>query len=254
MSETTPDALFGVDVDRAKDALEWLWDHRDEIARVAETLPSLLDSAGNSITAAGGGAHTAADLLIGTPERPGAKGLAEVAAKTLRSCEKELAELHELLDDLADRLDAINLPGVGTVFDQAAGKLRDGSARVDRVADGMHGVASTLTQLGGSLGEAAGGLRNAGDHLTDTGTTLRSLLADTPTAARTTTTRARPRSCPDRRGSQSAGDWSGAGPTAPVGVDATAWFKRAISSVSAAIRSVRPLLYSIRVRSDSVFE
>ncbi|HMS15167.1 MAG: hypothetical protein V9E99_16570 [Microthrixaceae bacterium] len=197
MSETTPDALFGVDVDRAKDALEWLWDHRDEIAHVAETLPSLLDSAGNSITAAGGGAHTAADLLIGTPERPGAKGLAEVAAKTLRSCEKELAELHELLDDLADRLDAINLPGVGTVFDQAAGKLRDGSARVDRVADGMHGVASTLTQLGGSLGEAAGGLRNAGDHLTDTGTTLRSLLADTPTAARTTTTtRARPKPAP----------------------------------------------------------
>lgn len=61
----------------------------------------------------------------------------------------------------------------------------------------MHGVASTLTQLGGSLGEAAGGLRNAGDHLTDTGTTLRSLLADTPTAARTTTTtRARPKPAP----------------------------------------------------------
>mgnify|MGYP003382070809 CR=1 FL=1 len=175
-TDTALNPFFGTDLDRAKDVLDWLWDHRDDVMDLANRLPKILEAAGQSMSSAGDGATSAASLLIGTNDTPGAAQLTKTASETLLACQHELERLNALIDGVAEHLDNVNIPGVSRPFDKAAAQLREGAKRVDSLGDAMVGVAGSIESLGGQVGQAAVGLQTVGEQLGRTGTTLGSLL------------------------------------------------------------------------------
>jgi hypothetical protein len=56
-TDTALNPFFGTDLDRAKDVLDWLWDHRDDVMDLANRLPKILEAAGQSMSSAGDGGN-----------------------------------------------------------------------------------------------------------------------------------------------------------------------------------------------------
>ena len=90
-TDTALNPFFGTDLDRAKDVLDWLWDHRDDVMDLANRLPRILEAAGQSMSSAGDGATSAASLLIGTNDTPGAaNNAANLAYRRAMQCATSL--------------------------------------------------------------------------------------------------------------------------------------------------------------------
>jgi predicted regulator of Ras-like GTPase activity (Roadblock/LC7/MglB family) len=142
---------FGDNKDRIFEAVDWVWDHRDEMAEVVQKLPELLGGVGESLAAAGDGAVRAGSFLTSVD----GDSVAELTGTASDALERSLDEIEaasKIMGQVGGQVDAVGM------FDGVADSLSDGAGR--------------LLAIGGDLAEVAVQMRSMGDQITDAGDDL----------------------------------------------------------------------------------
>jgi hypothetical protein len=123
---------FGDNKDRILEAVDWVWDHREELIDLTQRLPELLGQVGESLAVAGDGAVRASGLLTGE-DGDSVGGLTGAAADALDRCLDQIDTAAELMAGVADQVDDVPmLDGVG-------GSLAEG-------AKGLAGIGGELPE------------------------------------------------------------------------------------------------------------
>lgn len=212
-------ALGNLDVKKAKDTVDALWDDREKIAATANLvwdnrdaikevveffgenkdaivaiihgLPDLLAKTGDGINKAGESAVAASGFLLGTDGEEGAViEITEFAADALVRCVEQLDNAAGVLNRAGDEIDKIVLPTVDPKFTDVAGfRVVTGldfgtTPLVDEVSDQMREGAHNLASIGEDFGVVADQLKRLGTRLNDTGSDLNNvggLLQETGT-------------------------------------------------------------------------
>lgn len=202
-------SLAGVDVDRVKDVVSAVWDHKDEVAgavafvrdhgedlvALAARLPELLAKAADGLAGAGADARAAAEFLTGEGGKGGVKALTELAGDALEACRHELSAARGLLDDLGQELDGVPIPSVrptysevlghrlitgleladGKLLEEAGKRVKEGAARFDGVGEQLAAVADRLREIGALVERAGHGLAGTAAKLESGGKSLAAL-------------------------------------------------------------------------------
>lgn len=138
-----------------------------------------------------------ASLFLSGDEKgsPSAGELSEIAAGALDRCYKEIDAAAKIMQSLGQELDDVRIPsmkpkymdvlghrvvsgldiGEEGLFDKAAGRLQDGSDRLDAVSKDLQLVARNLRDMGSVLTDTGKDLNDVGVQLKQSGGTLRSL-------------------------------------------------------------------------------
>jgi hypothetical protein len=192
------DKLDDIDFEKLMKMADLFMDNKDKIFDVIERIPLMLKETGDTMEAAGNSAMKASTFLVGGQKgKPSAKEVSELAADALERCYKEIAQVAKFMDELGDDLDKINIPnikprfiealghkvvsgielGEDQLFDNAAGKLQDGSRRLGTIGGDLSAVAKHLRGLGATLADAGTDLNVVGEKLKQGGTTLKGVTA-----------------------------------------------------------------------------
>jgi hypothetical protein len=212
-------ALGNLDVGKAKDTVDALWDDRDKIAQTADLvwdnrdsiqevieffgenkdailgiireLPDLLASTGNGIAKAGESAIAASGFLMGSDGKDGAvTEITEFAAEALARCVEQLEGAVGVLTKAGTEIDRIALPTIDPQFTEVVGfkvitGLDFGKAPLaEGVSDRMRDGAENLTSIAEDFSVVADQLKKLGTRLNDTGSDLNNvggLLQETGT-------------------------------------------------------------------------
>lgn len=212
-------ALGNLDVGKAKDTVDALWDDRDKISDTANLvwenrdaitdvieffgenkdailgiireLPDLLADTGNGIARAGESAIAASGFLLGTDGEEGAViEITEFAAEALARCVEQLDNAVGVLGRAGEEIDKIGIPTVDPKFTEVVGfKVVTGldfgtSPIAGGVSDRMRDGAGNLASIAEDFGVVAEQLKRLGSRLNDTGSDLNNvggLLQETGT-------------------------------------------------------------------------
>lgn len=188
---------FGdVDTKKLMDAVNFVWNHREQISDLIERLPTLLNETGNNIEAAGASAVKASAFLTGKGTKDGGvKHMAAVAAEALDDGQRELGEVAEMLGRIGEELDRINIPNISPKFTNVAGfnvmsgldighnalfddvtdRMKGGSDRLTAMSKNLQTVSVQLREMGDLLQGMGGDLDRVGGQLQNSGKTLKSL-------------------------------------------------------------------------------
>lgn len=212
-------ALGNLDIEKAKDTVDALWDDRDKIRETVDVvwdnresitevveffgenkdailgiirkLPDLLATTGNGIAKAGESAVAASGFLLGTGDEDGAiTEITEFAAAALARCVEQLGNAVSVLNRAGDEIDKITLPTVDPKFTEVVGfKVISGldfgtTPLAAGVSDRMRDGAENLASIADDFGVVADQLKRLGSRLGDTGNDLNNvggLLQETGT-------------------------------------------------------------------------
>ena len=154
-------AVGGLDTGDAMDALQALWQHRDDIIRVATRLPDLLGEAGEFMHHAGQGAHRASTFLTSD-----VREIAGTAAHALSTSTAQLDNVLTVLDTDGKALTQVPfLDDLGQMITQGLDAIRG-------VAENVETVAQRVLALGDRLGDVGSDLARVGQSLTSSGMKL----------------------------------------------------------------------------------
>ena len=199
-------ALGNLDVGKAKDTVDALWDHREKIADTADLvwdnresiqevieffgenkdaivgvireLPDLLATTGNGIAKAGESAIAASSFLVGggDDDEDGAiQDITEFAADALARCVDQLGSAVGVLTRAGEEIDKIALPTIDPQFTEVVGfkvisGLDFGTAPIaEGISDRMRDGAENLSSIADDFGVVADQLKKLGARLNDTG-------------------------------------------------------------------------------------
>ena len=182
------------------DVVRYVMDHREAIADLLQQLPELLGKTGDCIEAAGTSAVKASALLTGdeTDDAMSVRDLANLAAKALDRCQKQLTAAAKIMDSLGTEIDDVRIPtltpeysevmgfsvvsglelGELAITDKAAGRLKKGSQQISEVGKDFKMVATQMRKIGGTLTKAGGDLNNVGSQLKQSGGLLKAFSGD----------------------------------------------------------------------------
>jgi hypothetical protein len=142
---------FGDNKDRIFEAVDWVWDHREEMVELAQKLPELLGRTGESLALAGDGAVRASAMLTDeTGDSIG--GLTGAASDALDRSLEQIESAAQLMASVGDQVDDIPM--------------------LDGIGESLTLGATGLEGIGGELGVVAVRLRAAGVQITDAGEDL----------------------------------------------------------------------------------
>ena len=134
--------------------VESMWEHRDELARLATELPSLLHDTGVQMREAGARAQAASTYLAGD-----VKEYAAHAADMLEASKHQLLSVLRALEKAGGMLK--NLPFIGEM-----GKMMgDQLGAIGDVADNLDAVGQKVRGLGDRLGDVGDDLERMGASL-----------------------------------------------------------------------------------------
>lgn len=134
--------------------VESMWEHRDELARLATELPTLLHDTGVQMREAGARAQAASTYLAGD-----VREYAAHAADMLEASKHQLLSVLRALEKAGGMLK--NLPFIGEM-----GKMMgDQLGAIGDVADNLDAVGQKVRGLGDRLGDVGGDLERMGASL-----------------------------------------------------------------------------------------
>lgn len=153
--------MGGVDIKKVASVIDAIWDHKDELARIAQNLPQLLGETGGHMQAAGEGAQRASAFLSGE-----VRDLASSAADLLEISKNQLRGVLKALEGVGNLLN--NVPLIGDV-----GKsVGDGLKSLGEVANSMDSVSQKVRGLGDRLSDVGDDLDSMGRSLAQGGASL----------------------------------------------------------------------------------
>ncbi len=153
--------MGGVDVKKLMGMVDAIWDHKDELAHIAQNLPQLLGETGGHMQAAGEGAQRASAFLSGE-----VRDLATNAADLLEASKTQLRGVLKALEGVGHILS--NVPLIGDV-----GKsVSDGLKSLGDVANSLDSVGKKVRGLGDRLSDVGGDLDSMGRSLVGGGASL----------------------------------------------------------------------------------
>ena len=188
-AKDTVDALWD-DREKITDTANLVWDNRDSITEVIEffgenkdailgiirELPDLLSKTGNGIAKAGESAVAASAFLLGTDDEEGAvTEITDFAADALARCVEQLDNAVGLMKNAGDEIAKIGIPTIDPTFTEVVGfKVVTGldfgtSPIAGGVSEKMHDGASNLASIAEDFGVVADQLKKLGLRLNDTG-------------------------------------------------------------------------------------
>lgn len=202
--------LGGLDLDDAKQVIDFVRDNRDDFDRLMRVLrdlpddaigmigqlPGLLRTVGQGLAEAGEQAGRAGRALVGDGGDGGARKTLATGAKTMGSAKGQLDKAAKLLNGIADELGGIGIPSIEPTYREIAGfkvvsgvdigstklldgpakKLAEGAATVSGVAGDLDSLAGTLDELSDILGTVGDALSGLGQRLSGSGGQVRTLL------------------------------------------------------------------------------
>jgi hypothetical protein len=180
------DLLGGRDLGDVKKAVGFVMENSDDFQKVLKLvrelpddalgvvgkLPELLKTIGSGLAEAGEQAAKAAGALVGADGEGGARKALTGSAGTMNAAKDQLHGAAGMLSGLAGELDKI--PGIG---DAAAKKLNEGSGQIGGVATEIESLAGNLQDLSDILATVGDALKGLGTKLTDSGSSVQSLLS-----------------------------------------------------------------------------
>ncbi|MFZ4718507.1 MAG: hypothetical protein ACOYMR_03720, partial [Ilumatobacteraceae bacterium] len=151
-------------IDEAKLAamVEVMWEHRDELARMATELPALLQRTGEQMRDAGAKAQTASGYLAGD-----VKAYAGHAADMLETSKHQLMAVLHALEKAGGMLK--NLPFIGEMgkmMGDQLGAIGDVAENLDLVGQKVRGLGDRLGDVGTDLEQMGASLLGGGSELT----------------------------------------------------------------------------------------
>jgi hypothetical protein len=191
-AKDTVDALWD-DREKITETVNMVWDNRDSITEVIEffgenrdailgiirKLPDLLATTGNGIAKAGESAVAASGFLLGTGEEDGAiSDITGFAAEALARCVDQLGNAVDVLSRAGDEIDKIAMPTIDPKFTEVVGfkvitGLDFGSTPLAAgVSDRMRDGAENLASIAEDFEVVADQLKRLGGRLNDTGNDL----------------------------------------------------------------------------------
>ena len=160
------------DLKKVMSMVDAIWDHKDELAHIAQNLPQLLGETGGHMQAAGEGAQRASAFLAGE-----VRDLATNAADLLEASKTQLRGVLKALEGVGNVLS--NVPLIGDV-----GKsVRDGLKSLGDVANSLDSVGKKVRGLGDRLSDVGGDLDSMGQSLVGGGASLLSFSGAKPRKA-----------------------------------------------------------------------
>ncbi len=203
-AKDTVDALWD-DREKITDTADLVWDNRDAIQDVIEffgknkdailgiisELPGLLATTGDGIAKAGESAVAASGFLLGTDGEEGAVSeITEFAAAALARCVEQLDNAVGVMGKAGEEIDKVAIPTVDPTFTEVVGfkvvtGLDFGTTPIaGGVSDRMRDGAGNLAAIAEDFGVVADQLKRLGTRLNDTGGDLNNvggLLQETGT-------------------------------------------------------------------------
>lgn len=160
--------MGGLDIKKVAATIDTIWDHKDELVRIAQNLPQLLSDTGGHMQAAGDGAQRASAFLSGE-----VRDLATNAADLLESARKQLRGVLQALERVGNTLS--DVPLIGDI-----GKsMGDGLKSLGEVANSLDSVGQKVRGLGDRLSDVGGDLDAMGRSLVGGGASLLSFSGGT---------------------------------------------------------------------------
>lgn len=140
---TTPD-----DGQKIAELAASLWEHRDELARLATQLPKALEAAAAQMRDAGAGAQSAGKYLSGD-----VKKFAGHAADVLQESKHQLLAVLHALEGAGKMLRNMPLIGdMGKAMSEHLGAIGDVADNLDVVGKQVRGLGNRLADVGSDLG------------------------------------------------------------------------------------------------------
>ena len=153
--------MGGADIKKIVSMVDAIWEHKDQLAHIAQNLPSLLGETGGHMQAAGEGAQRASAFLSGE-----VRDLANNAADLLEASKAQLRGVLKALEGVGHVLS--NVPLIGDV-----GKsVGDGLKSLGDVANSLDSVGQKVRGLGDRLSDVGGDLDGMGKSLVGGGASL----------------------------------------------------------------------------------
>jgi hypothetical protein len=144
-----------------------IWEHREELARMAQDLPALLQEAGTHMNEAGRGARRASAAL-GDDVRE----LTAHAADMLEASKHQLKAVLHALEGAGKVLRNLPLIGdMGKMMGESLGAIGDVADNLDAVGGKVRGLGDRLASVGEDLDLMGKSLLGGGARLTSYGTT-----------------------------------------------------------------------------------
>ena len=170
--------------DQLAQVLEFVRDNKDRIIGMLDDLPEMLGKTGGYIEAAGASAIKASAFLTGENDDDdsiSAHDLAELAANALERCYTELQSAANIVDGLGSQLDGITIPSIKPEYIEVMGFNVIGgielgeSNLIDDAGEQLRNGSDRLKEVGKDLGAVAIHMRKLGAALTETGGDLKSV-------------------------------------------------------------------------------
>jgi len=161
MPKSSATHLTSTQVDELAKAL---WQHREELVRLATDLPKALESASRQLRDAGGGAQRAGKYLSGD-----VKKFAGHAADVLEESKHQLLAVLHALEGAGKMLRNMPLIGdMGKAMSEHLGAIGDVAENLDVVGKKVRGLGNRLADVGADLGSMGRSLVGSADSLTMT--------------------------------------------------------------------------------------
>ena len=170
--------------DQLTQVLEFVRDNKDRIIGMLDDLPEMLGKTGGYIEAAGASAIKASAFLTGENDDDdsiSAHDLAELAANALERCYTELQSAATIVDGLGSQLDGITIPSIKPEYIEVMGFNVIGgielgeSNLIDDAGEQLRNGSDRLKEVGKDLSTVAIHMRKLGAALTETGGDLKSV-------------------------------------------------------------------------------
>lgn len=161
MPKSSTTHLTSTQVDELAKAL---WQHREELVRMATELPKALESASSQLRDAGGGAQRAGKYLSGD-----VKKFAGHAADVLEESKHQLLAVLHALEGAGKMLRNMPIIGdMGKAMSEHLGAIGDVAENLDVVGKKVRGLGNRLADVGADLGSMGRSLVGSADSLTMT--------------------------------------------------------------------------------------
>ena len=142
-----------------------IWEHREELARMAQDLPALLQEAGGHMREAGEGAQRASVALGGDIQE-----LTGHAADMLEASKHQLRAVLQALEGAGRMLRNLPLIGdMGKMMGDSLGAIGDVADNLDQVGQKVRGLGDRLASVGTDLDHMGRSLLGGGHRLASYG-------------------------------------------------------------------------------------
>ena len=153
------------DEEKLAAVVDAIWEHREELARMATDLPALLQDAGLHMREAGEGAQRASAALGGD-----IRELTGHAADMLEASKHQLRAVLQALEGAGRMLRNLPLIGeMGKMMGESLGAIGDVADNLDGVGQRVRGLGDRLASVGTDLDQMGGSLLGGGHRLASYG-------------------------------------------------------------------------------------